>query len=256
MSRLIDDLLARSRIGHVRSEGTEVDVERLVRGIWDGFAPRLGPSACTFEVEPGLPHVLADEGRLAEVFENLLANAAKYACGAGATRVRVGGAVVGGETRFCVADDGPGIAPAYHERAFGLFQQLDSDRDGTGVGLAVVAKVMRVHGGRAWVESAEGAGATFWIAFPASARVPQARTPHARDGALVVEDNEIGFDEKDLDRIFTPFQRRRAREAYEGTGMGLAICRKIAERHGGAIRATSTPGEGSRFVVTLAADAA
>ena len=66
-----------------------------------------------------------------------------------------------------------------------------------------------------------------------------------------VQDNGIGFDEQYVDRIFAPFQRLHGRSTYEGTGMGLAICRKIAERHGGTITATSRPGEGSTFIVTL-----
>ena len=68
---------------------------------------------------------------------------------------------------------------------------------------------------------------------------------------LEVEDNGIGFDEKYLDRIFAPFQRLHARDVYAGTGIGLAICRKIVERHGGALSARSTPGQGSVFIVVL-----
>jgi PAS domain S-box-containing protein len=68
---------------------------------------------------------------------------------------------------------------------------------------------------------------------------------------LLVEDNGIGFDEKYLDRIFNPFQRLHGRSAYEGSGIGLAICRKIVERHGGAITARSAPGQGATFIVTL-----
>ena len=68
---------------------------------------------------------------------------------------------------------------------------------------------------------------------------------------VVVADGGIGFDEGHLGRIFAPFERLHGRGAYEGTGMGLAICRKVAERHGGTITAKSSPGEGSTFVVTL-----
>ena len=72
--------------------------------------------------------------------------------------------------------------------------------------------------------------------------------PQAR---ITVADNGIGFDMKYLDRIFTPFQRLHGRSEYEGTGMGLAVCRRIVERHGGALTAESAPGQGTRFLVTL-----
>jgi light-regulated signal transduction histidine kinase (bacteriophytochrome) len=79
------------------------------------------------------------------------------------------------------------------------------------------------------------------------------RAEEASDGhcRITVEDNGIGFEEKYLDRIFTPFQRLHARNAYEGTGIGLAVCRKIVERHGGTLTAKSTPGVGSTFEITL-----
>jgi len=71
---------------------------------------------------------------------------------------------------------------------------------------------------------------------------------------IYVEDNGIGFDEKYLDKIFQPFQRLHGRNEYPGIGMGLAICRKIVERHGGTITARSTHGKGSTFIVTLPVD--
>ncbi|MGO9374382.1 MAG: sensor histidine kinase [Syntrophobacteraceae bacterium] len=75
------------------------------------------------------------------------------------------------------------------------------------------------------------------------------RTDH--DCRIFVEDNGIGFDEKYIERIFMPFQRLHGRSAYEGTGMGLAICRRIVERYGGSITAKGKPGEGSTFIITL-----
>jgi light-regulated signal transduction histidine kinase (bacteriophytochrome) len=68
---------------------------------------------------------------------------------------------------------------------------------------------------------------------------------------ICFDDNGIGFDNKDADRVFLPFQRLHGRQEFEGTGIGLTICQKIAERHGGVIRVQSKAGEGSRFVMTL-----
>ena len=70
--------------------------------------------------------------------------------------------------RLFVKDNGPGIGKEHHEKIFGLFQRLDESKVGTGVGLAIVKRIMDVHGGRVWVESAIGEGATFWLAFPAA----------------------------------------------------------------------------------------
>jgi PAS domain S-box-containing protein len=82
-----------------------------------------------------------------------------------------------------------------------------------------------------------------------------AQKAHAQEGQLVcvvVEDNGIGFDEKYAERIFAPFERLHTQNKYGGTGIGLAICRKIAERHGGSISVTSVPGQGSKFLIELA----
>jgi signal transduction histidine kinase len=68
---------------------------------------------------------------------------------------------------------------------------------------------------------------------------------------LIVEDNGIGFDMKDVEKVFQPFQRLHSRSKYEGTGIGLSICRKIVDRHQGLLTAESQPGEGSRFIVIL-----
>lgn len=91
--------------------------------------------------------------------------------------------------------------------------------------------------------------------IPPAIRI-RAESVDAPDGGsgllrLLVEDNGIGFDEKYLDHIFTVFQRLHGRDEYEGTGVGLAICRKIAHRHGGSITATSAPGQGAQFAVIL-----
>jgi signal transduction histidine kinase len=80
---------------------------------------------------------------------------------------------------------------------------------------------------------------------------PSGNGPVARSCRVIVEDNGVGFDEDYVDRIFAPFQRLGRRDQHEGTGMGLAICRKIVGRHDGEIFAKSTPGQGSTLIVTL-----
>jgi light-regulated signal transduction histidine kinase (bacteriophytochrome) len=88
-------------------------------------------------------------------------------------------------------------------------------------------------------------------AVTVSAKLTKATAKNEAHCTISVQDNGIGFDEKYLDRIFSVFQRLHGRDHYEGTGIGLAVCRKIAERHGGSITATSEPGIGSTFLVTL-----
>jgi signal transduction histidine kinase len=75
--------------------------------------------------------------------------------------------------------------------------------------------------------------------------------PLAEQCELTIQDNGIGFDERYLDKIFAVFQRLHGRNEYEGTGVGLAVCRRITDRHGGTINAKSKPGEGATFIVTL-----
>jgi signal transduction histidine kinase len=166
MGDLIEDLLQLSRIGVIRNEPEEVHVGPMVRAIVDELAERLQQAGATIEIQPDLPNVMADRVRLAEVFENLLSNAIKYGCRGGNGHISVGGMTGPHDIRFFVRDNGPGIAREFHRKVFGLFQRLDSNQEGTGVGLAAVARIMETHGGRAWVESAPGEGASFWIAFP------------------------------------------------------------------------------------------
>ncbi len=172
MSELIDELVELSRVGRVRGEITAVDVGALVDEVADGLRRRMAAARCRVRIRPDLPRVRADARRLAEAFENLFTNALKYACAAGATTVEVWSEIADDEVRYVVEDDGPGIAPEYHKTIFDLFQRLGgAEIEGTGMGLAIVSKIMEVHDGRAWVESTPGEGARFYLAFPRKAMV-------------------------------------------------------------------------------------
>jgi PAS domain S-box-containing protein len=167
MSRLIDDLLELSRIGRFEGPARRLDLRRLVAELTQVMRPRFEEREARLHVLPELPEaVYADERDLSRALENLLENALKYACDPPGSVVTLGARSEGGQTLLFVRDSGPGIDPDYHQKIFGLFQRLDVAKPGTGVGLASVAKVASVLGGRAWVESEPGRGATFWLSLP------------------------------------------------------------------------------------------
>jgi len=176
MEALIDGILAYSRAGRVRTPPEPVDTGALVRDVVELLAPGAGVEV---EVEPGMPTVEAERIPLQQVFMNLVGNAVKYGRAArGTVRVRVGWRAVRDACEFTVADDGPGIAPEYHDRIWGIFQTLQArDKvEGTGIGLSVVKKIVESRGGEAWVRSAAGEGAEFGFTWPRMARSPSTPT--------------------------------------------------------------------------------
>jgi signal transduction histidine kinase len=147
-----------------------VDSGGLVREVIELLAP---PGDVTIEVPARMPTVEAERVPLQQVFMNLIGNAIKFTrAGRPDAVIRVGWRDVGDALEFAVTDNGPGIAPEYHERIWGIFQTLEArDKvEGTGIGLSVVRKVVETHGGRVWVESAPGQGATFRFAWPKTLR--------------------------------------------------------------------------------------
>lgn len=171
MESLIDGILLYSRAGRTAATQEAVDVAVLLRETVELLSP---PAGVEVRIEPPLPRFTTDRVALQQVFMNLIGNAIKHAAprpadGQGA-RVVVRGRDAGALWAFSVSDNGPGIAPAYHERIWGLFQTLEArDKvEGTGIGLSIVRKAVEAHGGRAWVESTEGQGATFCFTWPKS----------------------------------------------------------------------------------------
>jgi PAS domain S-box-containing protein len=170
MRDTIDDLLKLSRIGTLAIDLQPVGLRQVAEELVRKHAPQLEDkhTAVSLELSEDQPTVLADLNRLVEVLDNLIENALKYACDGPEPRITIGSETVGREVRMFVQDNGPGIGKQDHEKIFGLFQRLDESKEGSGVGLAIVKRIMEVHGGRVWVESAVGEGATFWLAFPAA----------------------------------------------------------------------------------------
>ncbi|HJZ46745.1 MAG TPA: CHASE3 domain-containing protein [Roseiflexaceae bacterium] len=168
MEGLIEGLLQYSRIGRVKGAIEPVDVGVLLHDVIDLVA---GPSGFSIEIAADMPTILTDRLRLQQVFQNLISNAIKHHNRADG-HVEVSVRDIGRMYEFALADDGPGIAPEYHEKIFVIFQTLAArDKvEGTGIGLALIKKIVENHGGRVWVESAEGTGTTFRFTWPKRTR--------------------------------------------------------------------------------------
>lgn len=181
MGSLIEDLLELSRAGRVSGEPEPVDMAALAANLIEQMRGEYEPARVRIEIQPDMPGVVIDPTSAARVFQNLLGNAFKYGCSAAEPRLEIGGCLRGGELRYFVRDNGPGIPAEYQDKVFGVFQRLDTTKGGTGIGLAIVSKIMETQGGRAWVESALGEGTTFWLGFPK--QLAQVEQPMVRNTA-------------------------------------------------------------------------
>ena len=172
-SRLLDELLELSRIGRKMNPPVEVPLQEVVKEALDLVAGRIAERGVTVKVTKDPIQLFGDRTRLVEVFQNLVDNAVKFMGRQRAPRVEIGVEQVGGETVLFVRDNGIGIDPQYQTKIFGLFEKLDPGTDSTGVGLALVTRIVEVHGGRIWVESeGPGKGATFRFTLAETKRKP------------------------------------------------------------------------------------
>ena len=163
MNALIEDLLEYSRAGEVREE--LVESATTVQSALDNLKATIAESGARITVET-LPAVNYDSVRLLQVFQNLLGNAIKYR-GDRRPVIRVFARQQETETVFSVEDNGIGIEPQYLEQVFGIFKRLHGkEYEGTGIGLAMVKKIVERHGGRIWAESVPGKGSTFSFSVP------------------------------------------------------------------------------------------
>ena len=170
MGRLLDDLLELSRTGRIDRPHEDLPLIELVREARGLVEGRLAGRGVRVEVEGPLPSVHGDPQRLVEVLQNLLDNAAKFMGDQPEPRVWIGSRVEGdGRVLVFLRDNGIGIEPEHHERVFELFQRLDPQEEGTGLGLALARRIVAAHGGRLWVESeGRGCGSTFYMTLPAA----------------------------------------------------------------------------------------
>jgi signal transduction histidine kinase len=141
------------------------EVLELLHGRINGGAVPVRVS-----VDENLPQIYGDRPRLLEVWQNLIDNAAKFMGDQPNPHIEIRQAETSTEANpiFFVRDNGMGIDPKFSDRIFGLFDKLDSRTEGTGIGLALVKRIIEFHGGKIWVESKPGNGATFYFSLPQS----------------------------------------------------------------------------------------
>jgi light-regulated signal transduction histidine kinase (bacteriophytochrome) len=175
MRTLIQDLLTYSRVQGGAAELSRVDLNDIVKGVVADLEVRLEQSGGRIKVGD-LPALQADPLQMRQVFQNLIGNALKFRKSDVAPVVQISSAVVGDTYEISVKDNGIGFEQQYADKVFGVFQRLHgrSDFEGTGIGLAIVRKVLEKHGGSIRVESSVGQGSQFYLTLP---RVEQAQTP-------------------------------------------------------------------------------
>jgi len=166
MQRLIQDLLAYSRVGTQGEAFVPTDCEQVLARVLSNLHMTLAESQAVVTHDP-LPTVPADAAQIAQVLQNLLSNALKFRS-AEPPRVHVTATRQESAWVFAVRDNGIGLDPEYAERIFVIFQRLHgrTEYPGTGIGLAICKKIVERHGGRIWVDSRPGHGATFCFTLP------------------------------------------------------------------------------------------
>jgi PAS domain S-box-containing protein len=168
MQRLLSDLLELSRIGRLVNTSEVINLNEMVPEVLELLHGRIYEGHIHVHVAENLPNVYGDRPRLFEVLQNLVDNAAKFMGEQPNPQIEIGQSGVDENNLpiLFVRDNGIGIDPQFQGRIFGLFDKLDPRTDGTGIGLALVKRIIEFHQGRIWIESEPGKGATFFFTLP------------------------------------------------------------------------------------------
>lgn len=170
MDLLLSETLELSRIGRVANPPEDVPFEEIVQEALLQTSPRIKSAGIEVLVANDLPVVHVDRMRIVEAMVNLIENSLKYR-GEQHPRIDIGYRNEEGETVFFIRDNGIGIDPSQHEKVFELFYKVNKKSEGTGAGLAIVKRIIDVHGGRIWIESELGKGTTVCFTLPARSNI-------------------------------------------------------------------------------------
>ena len=167
MNQLISDLLAFSQLGSQKIHPAPIDMDLLVADVLRELFPEGIPANLVLNIDK-LEAAYGDANLIQQVIVNLVSNAVKYSARQEQPTLKIHSSVVEGEVIFEIRDNGVGFDMTYADRLFGVFQRLHSSTDfeGTGVGLAIVQRIIHKHGGRVWAEAAPGKGARFYFTLP------------------------------------------------------------------------------------------
>jgi PAS domain S-box-containing protein len=167
MGQLIDGLLSFSRLQRQPMARTRIDMARLTHAVWEDLAAERGERTVRLRVD-GLPPATGDPRLVRQVLANLLGNAIKYSAAREDARVTVHGSAEGQLAEYAIQDNGVGFDMRYADKLFQVFQRLHrrEDYEGTGIGLALAARIVHRHGGRIWADAEPGVGATFHFTLP------------------------------------------------------------------------------------------
>ncbi len=167
MQRLLNDLLELSRIGRLMNLPQKISFGEMAQEAIELVGGRIRERGIAVHIQNNMPDVYGDRQRLMEVLQNLIDNSAKFMTNRPDPRIEIKQeGQENGKPIFLVHDNGIGIASEHLERVFGLFNKLDASTNGTGIGLAIVKRIVELHGGRIWVQSEPGKGSTFFFTLP------------------------------------------------------------------------------------------
>jgi two-component system sensor histidine kinase/response regulator len=179
MGHLIDDLLALSRLGRTAIELSPIDMTDMAKSVFEELNASDSAQGTQFKVE-NIPPAQGDRALIRQVFVNLLSNATKYSRLKDQPVIEVGGRTENGNNLYFVKDNGAGFDMQYANKLFGVFQRLHSAQEfeGTGVGLAIVQRIIHRHGGRVWADGKVNEGATFYFTLPKECETGGKRSQH------------------------------------------------------------------------------
>ncbi len=168
MELFVSDLLSLARIGQVVSTFKDVSSSGIVKDVVSRLQLGQKEKEIKLDVVDILPTISCDRERMSQVFENLLVNAIKFMGDSENPKIEIGCEDRGDFHQFYVKDNGIGIDPKYQQRIFDMFQRVREieDKEGTGIGLAIVDRIVKSHGGEVWVDSEKAKGATFYFTLP------------------------------------------------------------------------------------------